>query len=50
LVMGGWLNWVILWVFSNLGDSMYAVIFPYNNKEKGIERKILKKRETSLSL
>ena len=22
LVMGGWLDWVILWVFSNLGDSM----------------------------
>jgi len=21
-VMGGWLDWVILWVFSNLGDSM----------------------------
>jgi len=20
--MGGWLDWVILWVFSNLGDSM----------------------------
>jgi len=22
LVMGEWLDWVILWVFSNLGDSM----------------------------
>ena len=22
LVMGGWLDWVILWVFSNLRDSM----------------------------
>jgi len=21
-VMGGWLDWVILWVFSNLGDSV----------------------------
>jgi len=21
-VVGGWLDWVILWVFSNLGDSM----------------------------
>ena len=21
-MMGGWLDWVILWVFSNLGDSM----------------------------
>jgi len=21
-VMGGWLDWVILWVFSNLNDSM----------------------------
>jgi len=21
-VMSGWLDWVILWVFSNLGDSM----------------------------
>jgi len=21
-VMDGWLDWVILWVFSNLGDSM----------------------------
>ena len=20
--MGGWLDWVVLWVFSNLGDSM----------------------------
>ena len=22
LVLVGWLDWVILWVFSNLGDSM----------------------------
>ena len=22
MVLGGWLDWVILWVFSNLGDSM----------------------------
>jgi len=21
-VMGGWLDWVILWVFSNLGDRV----------------------------
>jgi len=21
-VMGGWLDWAILWVFSNLGDSV----------------------------
>ena len=21
-MMGGWLDWVILWVFSNLGDSV----------------------------
>ena len=26
--MGGWLDWMILWVFSNLGDSMilYTVV------------------------
>ena len=23
-MMGGWLDWMILWVFSNLGNSMYA--------------------------
>jgi len=22
MVMGGWLDWAILWVFSNLGDSV----------------------------
>ena len=27
LVMGGWLDWVILWVFSNLGDSMIIFCF-----------------------
>jgi len=25
-VMGGWLDWVILWVFSNLGDSMVILL------------------------
>jgi len=27
-VMGGWLDWMILWVFSNVGDSMilYTVV------------------------
>ena len=29
--MGGWLDWVILWVFSNLGDSM--ILFPSHRKE-----------------
>jgi len=24
--MGGWLDWVILWVFSNLGDSMKSFV------------------------
>ena len=26
--MGGWLDWMILWVFSNVGDSMilYTVV------------------------
>jgi len=23
--MGEWLDWVILWVFSNLGDSMILI-------------------------
>ena len=27
--MDRWLDWVILWVFSNLGDSMY--IYFYKN-------------------
>jgi len=26
-VMGGWLDWVILWGFSNLGDSM--ILYPH---------------------
>ena len=26
MVMGGWLDWVILQVFSNLGDSMILTI------------------------
>ena len=27
-MMGGWLDWMILWVFSNVGDSMilYTVV------------------------
>jgi len=26
--MGGWLDWMILWVFSNLGDSMVTLAAP----------------------
>ena len=26
--MGGWLDWVSLWVFSNLGDSMILRFIP----------------------
>jgi len=26
LVMGGWLDWVILWVVSKLGDSMILIM------------------------
>ena len=32
LVMGGWLGWVILWVFSNLGDSMILWLYDYKHK------------------
>jgi len=29
LVMGEWLDWMILWVFSNLGDSMILWFYEY---------------------
>jgi len=32
LVMGGWLDWVILWVFSNLGDSMILKTQPTDSE------------------
>ena len=27
LVMGGWLDWMILWVFSNLSDSVIVCFY-----------------------
>ena len=30
-MMGGWLDWVILWVFSNLGDSMILCVLSQGN-------------------
>jgi len=35
--MGGWLDWVILWVFSNLGDSMKS-ISDFKEKPFQVER------------
>ena len=32
MVMGGWWDWVILWVFSNLGDSMIWINMIANEK------------------
>jgi len=37
-VMGGWLDWVILWVFSNLGDSVILYSrFSMNSGAEGRE-------------
>ena len=39
-MIGGWLDWMILWVFSNLGDSMIlqsaSNIAGQHNKIEGI--------------
>jgi len=34
LVMGGWLDWMILWVFSNLGDSMILLFYINHETEE----------------
>jgi len=46
--MGGWLDWVILWVFSNLGDSVILLpsLHLLQQKEMVISGKVDVHRKT----